>query len=168
MAVFFIPLLPIVIGALAVVGVGVGTAESNKVKATEFEKAKRTATELANEVQAHLSSGALYPAFRAYRRQIDYVTSHFEVSPKAKEHAEQAYEELRSKALNAYRQLKVDYVKNASAIEIDEEGEKIYQVQQAFLAKMEKLLGPGAPKLKEFEESFGVNYQIHKHGITAN
>lgn len=168
MAVFFIPLLPIVIGALAVTGVGVSTAKSNETKAAEFENAKKTATELASEVQAHLSSGALYPAFRAYRRQIDYVASHFEVSPQAKEHAEQAYEELRSKALSAYRQLKADYVKNASAIEIDEEGERTYQVQQAFLAKLEKLLGPGAPKLKAFEESFGVNYQIHKHGITAN
>ncbi|OAE13449.1 hypothetical protein AZH11_05505 [Pseudomonas simiae] len=168
MAVFLVPIIPIVIGALAVTGAGIGTLESNKAKAAKLEEAKKTAAELASEAQAHLSSGALYPAFRAYRRQIDYVASHFDVAPKVKERAEQAYEELRNKALSAYRQLKAEYVKNVSAIEIDEEGDEIYQVQQAFLVKLEKLLGPGAPKLKAFEESLGVNYQIHKYGITAN
>lgn len=171
MAAFLFPIIVILAGGALATGAGIGVIESKKAKAAqaaELEQARQIANELAGEIQDHLSSGALYPAFRAFRRYIDHVANKFDVAPKMKEEWERSYNDMRGAALSEYRKLDREYRKELAAIENDEEGGKTYQVQSDYLVKLEKLLGTGAPKLKALEESFGANYALHKYGIAVN
>ncbi|WP_438866883.1 hypothetical protein [Pseudomonas sp. L1(2025)] len=171
MPAFLVPFVVILAGGALATGAGIGVIESKKAKAAkaaEVEQAKKTANDLVGEIQAHLSSGALYPAFRAFRRYIDHVENKFDVSPKIKAELERSYDDIRGAALSEYRKLDREYRNELAAIENDEEGEKTYEVQSTYLVKLEKLLGAGAPKLKALEESFGINYAVHKYGVAVN
>ncbi|MFL1549497.1 hypothetical protein ACI77I_10400 [Pseudomonas sp. D47] len=169
MAVFLVPFLAVVIGGALVAGAGVGVIEARRSKAAnaaELENAEKKASELFVGVKAHLASGALYPAFREYRKYIDHVESYFDISPEQKRTNQETYNDLRGAALSEYRKLHSDYQKEA-AVAYDD-GEEPFKAQADYIAKLEKLLGPGAPKLKAPETSFGASYTVYKYGLTPN
>ena len=120
------------------------------------------------EVKAHAATGALYPAFRAARMYIDYVSRNYNLTPEKKESLEKSYNELRNAALSEFRKLKKDYETKSVEAEQDDSGVTLNKLRDEYLASLEKLLGPDAPKLREIEGSFGVGYQVHKHGLMAN
>ena len=171
MAVFLVPFIAILVGGAAVTGVGVGVIEAKKSRAANaarLEEAKNTANKLVDEMNRHINSGALYPAFRAYRQYIDLVVSNFDVAAEQKQTWENSYKDLRASAINKYGKLEAEYLKAAAAIEIDEEGDELYKVQENYLSKLEVLLGKEAPKIKQLKERFGANYQVHANGIATN
>ena len=172
MAVFLIPFAAIAIGGALAAGAGIGVIEAKKNKAEQaakLEEAKKVGEELGREANKYAESGALYPAFRTYRKYIDHMASNFNISPEVKQRLEDSYNALRESALKKYRDLKNDYdQKKNVALAKSDTGEELFQAQDEHLADLDKLLGPDAPMRKKIEESFGINYQAHKQGYTTN
>lgn len=174
MAVFLVPLAIIAAGGLLATGAGVGVIESRKnraadaaeKKATEivaYAKAEKKGEELLAGVNKHLATGALYPAFREYRKYLDHMGSHFKLSPEEKKKGEDTYDGMRKVALKEYQTLLSNYDKDVAPLY--ESGDEPYQVQSEFIDKLITLLGPDAPKVKEWENKFGASYKGYKYPI---
>lgn len=162
------PLIPLIIagiGGLAVTGAGVAVIESRKSEREEIDK---TTTKLEGEAQALMKAGTLYPAFRAFRKYVDYVKNNYQLSSEQRNGLERDFSELKQTALGTFQKLATDYRKEADEAKNDDSGDERYKVQVDYLAKLKLLLGDGAPHLKTVEDSFGINYQVHKHGIAIN
>ncbi|NWA85132.1 hypothetical protein [Pseudomonas sp. D2002] len=108
--------------------------------------------------------GALYPAFREYRKFLEHMGSHFNISPEEKQKGEDIYDGMRKTALKEYQTLLSDYDKAVAPLY--ESGDEPYQVQKEFIDKLITLLGPDAPKVKEWENKFGASYKAYKYPIT--
>lgn len=175
MPVFLVPIGAAVAGALLVIGAGVGLNESRKSKAADaaakkaeeivaYEKATLKGQELWASANKHQENGALYPAFREYRNYLDHMASHFNISPEEKKKGEDIYDGMRKTALDEYRKLHREY--QEAVAPLYESGNEPYQVQSDFIDKLITLLGPDAPKVKEWENKFGASYKAYKYPIT--
>jgi hypothetical protein len=174
MAVFLVPIGAAVVGGLLVIGAGIGLNESRKSKAADaaekkaaeigaYEKAELKGQELWARAKKHEEKGALYPAFREYRKFLDHMGSHFNISPEEKKKGEDTYDGMRKVALEQYRTLLSNYEKAVAPLY--ESGDEPYQVQKEFVDKLITLLGPDAPKVKEWENKFGASYKAYKYPI---
>lgn len=175
MAVFLVPFGAAVVGGLLVIGAGIGVSESRKNRAADaaekkaaeivaYEKASLKGEELWARAKKYENKGALYPAFREYRKFLDHMVSHFKISPEEMKKGEDIYDGMRKTALKEYQTLLSDYDKAVAPLY--ESGDEPYQVQSEFIDKLITLLGPDAPKVKEWENKFGASYKAYKYPIT--
>ncbi|QJI33988.1 MULTISPECIES: hypothetical protein [unclassified Pseudomonas] len=168
MAVFLVPFAAAIIGGLVVTGVGIGVNESRKSKAEADAKIKETASRLLDKANELITAGTLYPAYRAGKEYVEHMKNNFELSPGTKQGLEETLNTIKETAEQQYRNLKEAYKKDAGEAGYDDSGVALYYVQEKYLGDLEKLLGAGAPHLKVVEDSFGVNYQVHKQGLKQN
>ncbi|QHD09201.1 hypothetical protein [Pseudomonas sp. R76] len=92
------------------------------------------------------------------------MASHFNISPEEKKKGEDIYDGMRKTAVKAYQTLLSEYDKAVAPLY--KSGDEPYEVQSKFIDKLIKLLGPDAPKVKEWENKFGASYKAYKYPIT--
>ncbi|WP_226477508.1 hypothetical protein [Pseudomonas sp. MWU16-30323] len=168
MAAFLVPFAVAIIGGLAVTGAGIGVNESRKSKAEADAKIKETANNLLAKARELVNEGALFPAYRAGKEYVEHMKNNFDLSPETRQGLDESLNKLLETAQRQYRNLKEEYQKNADEAGYDDGGLALFNAQEKYLVDLEKLLGAGAPRLKEVEDSFGVNYRVHKWGLKKN
>lgn len=174
MAVFLVPFAIIAATGLLVTGAGVGVIESRKSKAADaaakkaadavaYQQAVQKSGELLAGATNLKDKGALYPAFREYRKFLDHRESHFKISPEERKKGEDIYDGMRKTALKEYQTLLSNYHKDVAPLY--ESGDEPYQVQSEFIDKLITLLGADDPNIKEWENKFGASYKAYKYPI---
>lgn len=160
----------IIFAGLAALGAAIGIAADVASGKSESEKKdiQNKADELRNKANALVTSGALYPAYRANVKYVEYIKKHYDLTPEHKQQLDDSVADTLRAAKAQYKSLKLEYQAKAEDAEGDDSGGELFKVQSEYMAKLEKLLGTGAPHLKVVENSFGINYQVHKHGLPNN